>query len=237
MIEDAQNIEPRADALLKLAGDEHARKEFTKAVATLRWALTARPNSTKAWFMLARTLKAAKRWNAARVAFERLSLIGPLETPHRRLYARLLLTLRMHSKAWHVARSLVVQDPADADGWECLARGRALLGRAAEVGRLLGPLNCLRPGDLSVAIAFSRSMIESRELILAETWCRRAIRLGGENAERLLDLARILRAKGDFSASENALNRATTLNPRIMLRARAVRLTVTDADFARPDDF
>ncbi|MDA9975450.1 hypothetical protein N9F34_01275 [Alphaproteobacteria bacterium] len=223
------------EALWKSAVDAYARKSFTRTIRNSRCFLTAFPDATKAWLLLARALEQTRRLNAARIALDRLGLVAPIDVEHRRTKVRILLKLRMHAKAWHDSRALVVLNPDDPRGWEYLARGRAMLGRADEVQRFLGPLSCLRPDDPAVALAWSRSLMESRDLQRAETWCRLAISKGGENPERLFDLARILRAKGEFLAAEKFLNTVVALDPRFALRARAVRLTVTGANFVRPD--
>jgi len=212
------------------------RKAYPLAIQTARRLIAWAPTSRDAWSALAGALEGAGRLNAARVPHDRLILIAPEDAGHRRRGIAILLKLRQQTRAWHASRSLVVLEPADPRGWEYLARCRALLGRADEAKRFLGPLACIRPDDPTVAVAWARSLMEARDLGGAEYWCRRAISLAGETPERLFDLARVLWARGDRAASTRLLDDVATRDPRFALRARALRLTVTDADFTRSRD-
>lgn len=215
------------------AAKARERKAFPVAVQTARRLLVSTPASRDAWSTLAEALEGAGRLNAARIALDRLLLIAPGDARHRRRGIAILLRLRQQTKAWHASRSLVVLEPADPRGWEYLARCRALLGRADEARRFLGPLACIRPNDPAVATAWSRSLMEARELAGAEYWCRGAISLGGETTERLFDLARILWARGNKVEGARLLDDLVARDRRFALRARAVRLTVGAADFKR----
>lgn len=226
----------RIKSLWQRAAEAHARKSYPLAIRMTQGLLAWAPDSLDAWSALSRALEGAGRLNSARIAHARLRLVAPSDTTHRQRAIGIFFKLRMQAKAWHASRALVVLDPANARGWEYLARGRALLGRAGEVQRFLGPLACLRPNDPGVAVAWSRASMSTRDLDAAELWCREAISLARETPERLFDLARILRAKGDFEAAEAILDDVIAREPRFGLRARAVRLTVTDADFSRPAD-
>lgn len=224
------------ERLLADARLHHGRAEFNGACLKSRHVLVHWPTNGEAALLLAGALDGAGRWQAARRAFERIEVIRPDEIRHRSPYLRVLLRLRLYSKAWRVGRKIAVHDPASLNAWAALARIRAIHGQTADVIGFLGIMNCLRPDDLSVAIGFSRSMMEMRDLKAAETWCRRAIELGGETAERLLDLGRILWALEAFGVAEAALERAVAIDPDLALKARAARLTVTDSRFARPAD-
>lgn len=212
------------------------QKAYPIAIQTARKLLIWAPASIDAWSNLAIALERSGRLGAARIAFDRLVKITPTNAGARREAIALLLKLGQRTRAWHASRALVALAPADPRGWEYLARCHALLGRADEAKQFLGPLACIRPNDPAVATAWARSLMEALDLDGAEHWCRKAISLGGETPERLFDLARILWARGDRVESTRILDNLAARDPRFALRARALRLTVSDADFMRSAD-
>lgn len=231
---------PESEALITTlrarVAEAQKQKQYPVAIQTARRLLAWAPASLDAWSVLASALEGAGRMNAARIALDRLILVAPGDTRHRRRAIGILLKMRQQTKAWHASRSLVVLEPADPLGWEYLARCHALLGRADEVRQFLGPLACIRPNDPAVAVAWARSLMEARDLVRAEYWCREAIALAGETPERLFDLARVLWAKDDRAEGTRLLDDLVARDPRFAIRARALRLTVNDADFARSTD-
>jgi len=219
--------------LLTQTTEARKRKAYPLAIQTARRLLAWAPASAEAWTNLADALDGSGRLSAARMALARLILIDPCNAGARRNAIAILLKHRRRTDAWHASRALVILEPADPRGWEFLARCHAMLGRADEAKKFLGPLACIRPNDPAVAIAWARSLMEARDLNGAEFWCRKAISLAGETPERLFDLARVLWARGDRVEGARLLDDLVARNPRFALRARALRLTVGDADFMR----
>ena len=227
--------DPRITDLWNRAREARNRKQYPIAIQAARRLIAWAPASLDAWSTLAGALEGAGRLNAARIALDRLILIAPEETTARRRTIGILLKLRQQTKAWHDSRALVVLAPADPRGWEYLARCHALLGRADEAKQFLGPLACIRPNDAAVAVAWARSLMQAQDLNGAEIWCRKAISLAGETPERLFDLARVLWAQGNRVEGERLLEDLVNRDRGFALRARALRLTVIDTDFARSD--
>ena len=144
--------------------------------------------------------------------------------------------LRAHrlGSALTMARKASVMSPNNAEAPQLLARAFHMLGRGVAVGAQLRWLEVLTPNQTMTAIAIARYFMGSGEMEKAIHWARKAIERhrGPAPAERLLDLARALRAGDRVAEAEEILNKLVELNPAYGKIREILGLGATRAGFS-----
>lgn len=218
-------------ALLDRGRKAYAENRLREVVGPLRCLLVMEPGQLDGLVILAGALARTGATGTANVLFNRVNKLDVMESRHWRTHASVLIQARQLNAAHTLSRKILVKAPAEVAGFQGLARIMSLWGHNEDVRRILWRLHTLLPNDPSIATGLARAVMMAGGLAEAEVLCRRALDLAGDEAERLFDLGRVLRARGKFEEADEVLDRAVDLDPSLRISREVVQGTATEADF------
>lgn len=147
--------------------------------------------------------------------------------------ARDALRNKKVSSALAASKAASVMAPENVEAPQLLSRSLHMLSRGEEVSALLRRLEILIPNQSKIAVAITRDFLTSGEAERAIAWAKIAIARGPNPApaERLLDLARALRAGDRLEEADEVLDRLAESNKRFLRIKEILNTGVRRASF------
>lgn len=220
---------------------EAGRKAYSEnrlldAIPQMKRKLCLEPGNTDALVLLGAANARTGGIGSAHRLLNRVNIVDPRESRHWPIHASVAIRGRQLNTAYRLCQRVLIRAPNSVSALKDLARIANLWSHTGQAGRLLHILRALSPEDPSIAIGLARAAMMSGALEDAEIHCRRALDLSQGNAERLLDLGRVLRARGKLAEADGYLNQAVEQDPTLALARDVVRQTAVDDDFRATED-